>query len=356
MTHELEEANILKSKFISIISHDLRSPLSGLHGIIALLMEDDTIEAEEQKSLLNMCMSSIQHSLGMIKKLLDLSRLQTGHLKLHYKLINLSEIIHDLIEESYPRAVLKNIQFISKIDEASRIFVDPDLFSEVIRNFLSNAIKFSIEGSLVEIAYSQTENNDLIMVSDSGTGIPEKMIPDLFNPIKKTSRLGTKGEEGTGLGLILCNDIIKAHGGEIRVQSEIGKGTVFTIYLPRDGKRVLLYDNQAKFKEKLKNYLISQQWLVIEADSAMEVLEIQKNMRIDAIILDKNADEISIHEMLFGLINQNYAVPVFLLSSRHSLTSQHVIIHSSLEYTELFREMPFDELYKLFIKKYTYHS
>jgi signal transduction histidine kinase len=156
--------------------------------------------------------------------------LQTGRLKPERKQFDVAMIVIDCIESVMPLANKKEIRIINKIPAATMLFGDPYLIGEVIKNLLGNSIKFC--GSDDEITlYIPSGESCTLAVKDSGHGIKESVIKDLFKHDVKTSGIGTAGEWGTGLGLPLSNDIIKAHGGELTVESVLGEGSVFYLKL-----------------------------------------------------------------------------------------------------------------------------
>ncbi|MCB1159501.1 MAG: PAS domain S-box protein, partial [Leptospiraceae bacterium] len=209
-----EEATRLKDKFISLVSHDLRSPLSGMLAFFEMMIEDeDEFRPKDRKEMYLNFYNSIQSLLGMIDKLLNLNRLQSGRLTLQPEFIELKAILDDIIPQFHPLIQRKDITLVNQVKKQTKIFIDPNLFREVLTNLLSNAVKFCSAKDTIEII--PHEGDRFLEIKDSGKGIPEEFLPDLFKEEIKTTTIGTLGEIGTGLGLPFCKDIMEAHSGDI---------------------------------------------------------------------------------------------------------------------------------------------
>ena len=225
----VEEAK-LKDKFISLVSHDLRSPLSGILGIMKLLQSDkENSLTPMHTELLDTAIEGCNQLIDMISKLLDISRLQSGQFMVVPRFMETRKLVDMVLGEFRSLAVKKSVRLVNEIPESYRIYGDYDLLCVLLRNLISNAIKFCSEGdSITVLAYS----DDSISVKDTGTGIKPDILSSLFKREIKTSMTGTDGEVGTGLGLPLCYEIIKAHGGDLTVESKLGEGSLFTATLP----------------------------------------------------------------------------------------------------------------------------
>lgn len=228
-----ESANKIKDKFVSIVSHDLRSPLLGVSNLLELLSRRDIISDEEERfKFISMCRDSIQHSLKMVRQLLDLSRIETGVVKVNLKKVKLRAFIDSILDELSPQGLIKNISFQCGIPESDTIQIDPELFSQVIRNLVTNAIKFSHNKGIIKIDFIQEDKDYILFIKDDGVGMSADNLKNLFDPEGVKSSLGTSGEQGSGMGLFICKYVVEAHNGKLHIESMEGVGTICKIRLP----------------------------------------------------------------------------------------------------------------------------
>lgn len=230
---ELSELNATKDKFFSIIAHDLRNPFSVLIGFSELLYENAcTYSPEEVRELSKKMLDSSNRSFNLIENLLNWSRLQRGSLKIDPEYLKPSELVQQAIVLCTQDANLKNIALSSEINVDEPIYADREMIKTVLRNLISNAIKFTYPKGQIIIRTKMSDNSLLISVSDTGKGIIEENLNKLFKIEENVSEVGTADEQGTGLGLILCKEFIDLHRGKIWVESEIGNGSTFSFTLP----------------------------------------------------------------------------------------------------------------------------
>ncbi|MFN3781717.1 MAG: sensor histidine kinase, partial [Candidatus Kapaibacteriota bacterium] len=232
---KLEEALKEKDKLFSIIAHDLKSPFSGFLGIANLLSTDiESFTKEELVELAKSLKESAENVYKLLENLLEWSRIQRGLIPFNpenHDLFSLVEHIHSLHRANIEK---KSINFTNLIPNYLEAKFDINMISTVLRNLISNAIKFTPKGGKITIDYKQNNNELTISVSDTGIGIPNRILPDLFRLGAKISRPGTDGESSTGLGLILCKEYIERHKGKIWVESQEGYGSTFYFTLPRE--------------------------------------------------------------------------------------------------------------------------
>ncbi|TGM94982.1 sensor histidine kinase [Leptospira licerasiae] len=232
--HIAEEANSLKDTFLSLVTHDLRSPITTVIGILQLIRNDyEQLDDESLLEWVSRAEYTSSQSLEMIATLLDLNRLKSGSFPLDNSLIYVYPEVEGVLAKLLPQAEAKKIRIINEIPDDVKLNVDRTLFSEIFINLVSNSIKFCRENDLIRIGFSNEKNDPEFFVEDSGIGMPKDMIPNLFLTEIKSTRLGTKNESGTGLGLPLVYSIIKAYNGKISVESEEKKGSKFTFSIPR---------------------------------------------------------------------------------------------------------------------------
>ena len=230
----LDELNNVKDKFFGIVAHDLRNPFHVLLNVSQILLEEnETISSQERYDLLMQVYSVSSSTNALLENLLQWSISQTKGLKLNQTTIDLQRLVADSIRFTTAQSQAKDI--LLKVDNRAvscKVFADRDMIQLVIRNIISNAIKFSREKSVIDVFCFQDNNDITIEIRDYGTGISQEQLRDLFKFEKTNIGVGTKGEKGTGLGLTLAKDFIEMNKGRIRVDSEEGKGTSFFITLP----------------------------------------------------------------------------------------------------------------------------
>ena len=233
---ELLQANQEKDKFFSLIAHDLRSPLSGIMSITELMISEaaELSEQERDEFLLNIRDSSIK-LFRLLENLLEWAKVQRGVMTFSPDVLELKEYIQLIISLVESNAMQKAISIDNKVNAEARVNADADMLNGILRNLISNAIKFTPMGGEIEVGISPTESNRFITiyVKDSGIGIPPKIIDKLFTLGENTSRPGTDGESSSGLGLILAKEFAEKHGGRIWVESELGNGSTFYFTLPK---------------------------------------------------------------------------------------------------------------------------
>jgi two-component system sensor histidine kinase/response regulator len=230
---QLSELNASKDKFFSIIAHDLRNPFAGLLGFTRMVAEGfDDWSKDEIQDILGELQKSAENLYELLENLLSWSRLQRGVMEYTPELGNVDQIVRHNIDLFTPIAEQKQITLRNSVDQTIMVFADIKMFDTVIRNLVSNALKFTENEGSIEISAMQDEKFVTVAVSDTGIGIPQEDLSKLFQIDVKYSQVGTAGEQGTGLGLVLCKDLIEKNGGEIEVESEVGKGTIFRFTRP----------------------------------------------------------------------------------------------------------------------------
>ncbi len=228
-----EEANLIKDKFVSIVSHDLRTPLQGVFNLLEILGNRKIPKTdEESKSFLKMCKENIELSLKMIKELLDIGKLKSGNLKVEKVEIELKELLDSIKIELMPLFIQKNISLISNIQTSVKIYADKNFLRQVLNNLIVNAIKFSEKFTEIKI-YHKTEQNDFYLyIKDHGIGMSEEKLSSLFSSENFKNSIGTRGELGSGMGLFICKYLLQIQGGSLILESEVGVGTNCEIKLP----------------------------------------------------------------------------------------------------------------------------
>jgi PAS domain S-box-containing protein len=286
---EAEDATKLKDKFVSLVSHDLRSPLSSITNMLDYLQSNKEKFVEEKRDeMTKKVIKSANALLGLIDQLLDISRLQSGSITLVKRTVRIKQSIDEVVFRTSHLAERKGILIENSVPQDHRLVVDPTLYNEVIHNLVSNAVKFTERGGKITI-FAHPDKPNTIIVSDTGVGINPRIIGDIFKSEIKTSTLGTAGELGSGFGLPYCREIIALHGGKIEVESELGKGTSFHIIIRSFDALILLVDDQEAHRKMMREIIkgsISSEF--IEAENGTAALEHLKLSRPHLIITDLN--------------------------------------------------------------------
>jgi len=235
MENQLRELNTTKDKLFSIIAHDLRSPFNSILGFSQLLLEKaNSLEVTKSKMYLKIINSSAKNTLVLLDNLLNWAKTQTGQINFKPEKIIVSSIINETIETSNATAKIKNIVLNYFQSEEIVVFADRNMIQTILRNLISNAIKFTNSNGKITMYSMKIDNFIEIVVSDNGVGMNEETSTKLFSLETNESTIGTANEKGTGLGLILCKEFVEKHGGKIWVESELGKGSAFKFTLPVD--------------------------------------------------------------------------------------------------------------------------
>ena len=232
-TEELQKVNAEKDKFFSIIAHDLRSPLCGFMGLTEILAENSLkIPTEELHKLALAMKNSATNVFRLLGNLLEWSRMQRGLTVFTPELLLLNSVISESLIPITEDAIKKDIRIIFEIPDDIFVLADKNMLESIIRNLVSNAIKFTSNGGKI-IVSAQLSSEKMVNISimDTGIGMNKEMIANLFCLDANTNRKGTDGEYSTGLGLIISKDLIEKNGGELLIESEEGKGSLFKLTL-----------------------------------------------------------------------------------------------------------------------------
>jgi signal transduction histidine kinase len=225
---ELQEANATKDKFFSIISHDLKGPLNSLTSFSSLLIHHtDSLTKDEIQLLAKDLDKSLKNLFDLLENLLEWSRSQTGNIDFKREEFDLAELIHRTVDLLSMQAKNKEITLHVSLPEKLKVCSHRHSVNTVVRNLISNALKFTRAGGSVSISTKTEGESVTVSVSDTGVGMPPEILSKLFRIDTKHSTKGTADEKGTGLGLILCKDFVEKNDGKIWVESEVGKGSVF---------------------------------------------------------------------------------------------------------------------------------
>jgi len=228
---ELELLNEAKDKLFAIIAHDLRSPLTSMQGILYLI-KDDLLSQEEVKALIPEIEGSLQQNMDVMEDLLAWAKEQLSGVKMEIEPVEVSPLVNDIVSSQAFLAEKKGITVNYDLSTELKILADKNALRLVVRNLVSNAIKYTKRGDKIDISSSQNNGNVQIEIKDTGIGIPESATDKIFKS-KSWTREGTNNEKGTGFGLSLSKEFVERMNGRIWFESEVDKGSSFYIELPK---------------------------------------------------------------------------------------------------------------------------
>jgi CheY-like chemotaxis protein/nitrogen-specific signal transduction histidine kinase len=302
-----EESDKLKTAFLQNMSHEIRTPLNGIIGFSALLGYDD-VTKEEIKEYTAIISQSGNRLLEIVNNVLDISKIQTGQVKIEQKHILINDIFLDLNNFFSPIAKIKNIRlnYHNQGDTSGTVDSDEAKLHQILTNLINNALKFTKSGS-IDFGYETKDNFIQFYVKDTGIGIPEELFEKVFIRFIQAEQSMTKNYEGAGLGLAISKGLVELLGGKIWVESELGKGTTFYFTLPLSPLTemaqtvIKLSDIQAKLAHK-KILIAEDDWIsfqylskflgkldiaIIHAENGEEAVElVKKTPDIDFIMMD----------------------------------------------------------------------
>ncbi len=300
-TQKMHEVDELKSRFFANISHEFRTPLTLIIGPVKQIME--RIKDEKMKDELKIVHKNANRLLGLVNQLLDISKLESGNMKLQTGPRNIVPLIKALVLSFTSYAERKNItlRLNASVDEIIA-YIDKDKIEKIITNVLSNAFKFTPEGGKIEVSVSKTGaisplergtegvcTYAEIKISDTGIGIPNEKLPKIFNRFYQVDGSHTREQEGTGIGLSLTKELVELHKGKIEVDSEEGKGTMVRISIPlgkehlKPEEIIKIDEDEAKEYEKDENY--DKEKVIVEEDDIFK----EKKEKIDFGIFEKES-------------------------------------------------------------------
>lgn len=253
-----ENSNSLKDKFLSIVSHDLRSPLASVSSLLEMMGDDAgaSLPGPSRQGIVERMRNSVKSLLKLIDTLLDISRLKTGKIALNPVFFDAKDVAGASVANMDALAEKKGVSISNEIPDGLKLFCDPVLFGEVVANLISNAIKFSNKGGAIRV-FAPSDRQGVIAIKDTGVGIPPQALPNIFKHDVKTSTIGTAGERGTGLGLPYCHDLMVAMGGSISAESEVGNGSAFYLFIPDVERVILIVDDQEAQRKIIREHLSS---------------------------------------------------------------------------------------------------
>ncbi len=309
---EVVQANELKSEFLAGMSHELRTPLHSIIGFSELIAEGRSgALTDKQKRQLDHILRAARHLLSLINDILDLSKIEAGRLDLELESFVVNASVAEVLTTIEPMAQAKNIAIHSETDPGLVIRADRRRFKQILFNLFSNAVKFTSPDGRISFTAADMESFIEFCVSDTGIGIAAEEHGIIFDSFRQAS-VTTKGiKEGAGLGLAITRRLVEAHGGSIRVDSEVGKGSRFLFRMPSHSresarqertvaqpkhaghdsaepglKTILIADDNPESRELVRDTLAAEAWRLLEASQGYEALETVRRTMPDLVLMD----------------------------------------------------------------------
>lgn len=228
-----KEIDRVKSTLCSVVAHELRTPLTSMRGYLELVLGGDAGELnEEQRGFLQVVEESAKRLTELVNDFLDLERFESGRIEMHWENLDLEVLVDGAIRIFIPAAEKKSLKIITEFESVPQVFGDRSRIQQVITNLVSNAIKYTKIGE-VRIRTRSENDKVLLEVRDTGVGIPEDELGRVGERFFRASTASSTGARGSGLGLAIAGEIIKRHEGELRIVSSLGKGSRFSVLLPK---------------------------------------------------------------------------------------------------------------------------
>jgi len=280
--------------FYHTLSHELKTPLTSAHEFVSIVMDGLAGEVNEtQLSYLRIAKESCMQLAVYINDLLDATRLETGKLHVELHPASVEAVIQRAITMIQPAAAAKKIHLSAELDaNLPDAVVDKSRILQILTNLLNNAVKFTPEGGsiVVKLALDPIRSEARISVTDTGCGIPTDQVEHIFDRLYQVKAGDTTSKGGIGLGLYLCRELVLLHGGKIWVESELGKGSIFSFVIPLrappKGAHVLIVDDEYDIRETLRLALEDQNFQVTTAEGGSEALQRMRENVPDLVVLD----------------------------------------------------------------------
>ncbi|MBP5501809.1 MAG: PAS domain S-box protein [Bacteroidales bacterium] len=235
-SEELQKANDTKNMFISIIAHDLRNPFNAIIGLTEILRKRESVTNDSKANELSgVILQSAKTTYDMLNNLLLWCRSQQNTIAFAPEELNLHFTVDDALSEVKGQAQKKHIMLINRTSTTDTIWADAQMLQTVIRNITVNSVKYTNEGGLITVSAEWTPESTDVIIEDNGIGMNQETVDKLLVVSRNRSTVGTAGEQGSGMGLLICKEFLGRHNGKIKIESELGKGTKFILSFPHNG-------------------------------------------------------------------------------------------------------------------------
>ena len=231
---QIDHLEKVRQEFFSNISHELRTPLTSILAFVETL-EDGAMEDEENnRRFLGVIRRNAERMHRLIDDILELSSIESGNVEMNTRQISLAALVREVFTNLSNKAGERKIKLINEVSDETQVFADSMRLEQMLTNLIDNAVKFNRESGSVTVSFARNDERDLISVADTGEGISGEHLQRIFERFYRTDRARSREIGGTGLGLAIVKHLARLHGGEISVTSNLGKGTVFSIELPKN--------------------------------------------------------------------------------------------------------------------------
>lgn len=317
---KLETFDRQKTEFLSMVSHELRTPLAVMGEGTSILLDGIAGEINDvQQDVLTDIQNNIDRLVRMISDLLDLSKIESGKIILRRSTVNLKDVVRQVENGICKQAIQKGIQVkIDVPDPFPKIFADEDKIIQICNNLISNAIRYTDEGGQISLSLKDESDQIVCKVSDTGAGIPREHIEKLFTRFGRFGDVKGDGYKGTGLGLVIVKALIEKHGGQITVESEVGKGSTFTFTMHKEPfPSVLIIEDDKAVLEIAKEFLAEDLYLFYEAQDGENGIQTARQKEPSLILLDIKLPDMSGYEVI-GRLKQDIRtrdIPIIAMSA-----------------------------------------
>lgn len=320
-TKDLDVLRKTKDSFISIISHDLRTPFSSILGFSDLILNDKTLSEERKNQYVSFIKDASIKMMDLVNSLSDWIKLKNERYNIQTEIVDAKEVVYEVIRKNSMPAKQKDIAIVLNIKDKTNVFTDKKLLEYIFENLISNSLKFTNSGGKITVSSNDQINSRFVefTIKDSGVGIEEEVQEKLFSIEKKISGIGTDGETGNGLGLILVKEIVNKLGGEITISSKGEGGTEVSFTIPKALEKILIVDDSKSdrvlYKKLLKRIIHGYEF--IEAVNGKEALNMLYEIYPALIITDHEMPVMNGYEFVQQLNDSviKYKPPIIVLSS-----------------------------------------
>lgn len=229
---QVERLERVRQEFLSNISHELRTPLTSIIAFVETLEDGAIDDKENNRRFLGVIRRNAERMHSLIADILELSLIESGNVSIEKTQVRLGNLVNEIFDSVSSKADAREVALVHNIPADRRVFADPGRLEQMLTNLIDNAIKFNVPGGTVEVNCRMADPGAIITVADTGEGIPKENLPRVFERFYRLDRGRTREVGGTGLGLAIVKHLARLHGGEVSVESELGRGTAFHIELP----------------------------------------------------------------------------------------------------------------------------
>ncbi len=316
--NELKKLNTDKDRFVSILAHDLKSPFNSLLGFSELLTKNiHKYDINEIEDMISIIYNVSKQTYNLLEDILIWARAQSGKMPYEPQKLNFTDVCREILKINKLKADAKNVTLKYSSADDIEIFADVNMFKTILRNLVSNAIKFTHNGGSIEVSAENSRADVTISVSDNGVGISQNVLEKLFDNSQIYSTNGTADEKGSGLGLLLCKEFTEKHGGKIWVVSEKDKGSIFYFTIPRN---ILFKVEQAE------------------------------NIAVKNVVLAEDKEEVQINKLKILIVEDDKPSERLLAKAVDIFDKEVLVVRTGLEAVEACRNNPDIDLVLMDIK------